>query len=59
MSLNHADVQEFKYRFTEGEHIYMHFKLVAIVPGSTISGPDTPLEELPSADYKIFIIDDE
>jgi hypothetical protein len=59
MSLNHADVQEVKHRFTEGEHIYMDFKLVAIIPGSLISGPDTPLEELPSADFKVYIVDDE
>ena len=59
MSLNHADVMEFKHRFTNNNQIYMQFKLVAIVPGSIITGPDTPLEELPSADFKVFIVDDE
>jgi hypothetical protein len=51
IDLYKPDVYEFLHRFTHENQVYMDFKIVALIPGSTESGPGTPLEDLPSADF--------
>ena len=61
VELTGADVEILRdyYASTTSEDVTIHFKTAAVVAGSTVMGPATPLENLAQADWSLSLVSKE
>jgi hypothetical protein len=59
MELNREDVAELTDRFTTGTETFIQFQIAAVTPGSIHAGADLGLEDLPTASFRVYLVDDE